>query len=54
VQDATLLMFPDTGRFRGIAFVSFYSPNAASAALRMDGQFIEECQLKVLHSRNSL
>lgn len=45
-----MLLFPDSGRFRGIAFVSFYSPNAAADALRKSGCTCGEedrCVLKI-------
>ena len=43
VQDVDMMTFPDTGRFRGIAIITFATHDGVSAALGYDG---EQCEGK--------
>jgi nucleolin len=47
VESTDLLTFPDSGRFRGIAFVTFKSEEGYQAALACDGEELEGHTLKV-------
>lgn len=38
IEDAKIILDRETGRSRGFAFVTFYSKDAAEAALSLDGQ----------------
>ena len=41
------LKFPDSGKFNGIAFITFAEETAAKAAVAYDGEYWERCQLKI-------
>jgi hypothetical protein len=47
VEAVEMLVFPDSGRFRGIAFVTFKSEEGFAAALGYDGEDLEGHTLKV-------
>jgi RNA recognition motif-containing protein len=47
IEDLTLLTFPDTGKFRGIVFVTFESDEGYEAALRYDGDDLDGKRLSV-------
>jgi len=42
VESVDLMRFPDSGRFRGLAFVTFTTQEGFEAALQCDGQPVEE------------
>ena len=41
------MSFPDSGKFRGIAFVTLGSEDAYAAALGMNGGYVDDCALVV-------
>ena len=47
IESIDLLTFPDTGRFRGIAFITFAAEEGYTAALGCDGEACEGQTLKV-------
>eukprot|EP00270_Netrium_digitus_P016254 TRINITY_DN580_c0_g1_i1.p1 TRINITY_DN580_c0_g1~~TRINITY_DN580_c0_g1_i1.p1 ORF type:complete len:393 (+),score=115.65 TRINITY_DN580_c0_g1_i1:70-1248(+) len=47
VESVELLTFPDSGRFRGIAFVTFKSMTATKKALALDGSDMDGRYLKI-------
>ena len=47
IQELDLMTFPDTGRFRGIAFITFATQEGYEAALACDGEQLEGQVLKV-------
>jgi nucleolin len=51
IESLDLLTFPDTGRFRGIAFITYATEDAYAAALECDGQDCDGGTLKVQKCR---
>ena len=47
IESMSLLRFPDTGRFRGIAFITFADDEAYKKALECDGTMLEGVRVKV-------
>ena len=47
VEHVHCTTFPDSGKFRGIAFVTLGTPEAYAAALEMDGGYVDDCSLVV-------
>lgn len=47
IQSMDMLKFPDTGRFRGLAYVTFVSEEGYQAALACDGEDCNGMKLKV-------
>uniref|UniRef100_A0A061R067 Nucleolin n=1 Tax=Tetraselmis sp. GSL018 TaxID=582737 RepID=A0A061R067_9CHLO len=47
VEDVDMMTFPDTGNFRGIAFVTFRTKEGAQAALEYDGTDCDGKTLKI-------
>ncbi|KAK9837126.1 hypothetical protein WJX81_004857 [Elliptochloris bilobata] len=47
VADLDLMRFPDSGRFKGIAFITFATTEGYEAALACDGEMLEQTRLKV-------
>ena len=50
IESLDLLTFPDSGRFRGIAFITFKSQEGYEAALACDGEQVDGQTLKVGHA----
>jgi hypothetical protein len=46
IEALDLMTFPDTGRFRGIAFITFATQEGYEAALACDGEQLEGQTLK--------
>eukprot|EP00891_Asterochloris_glomerata_P001917 jgi/Astpho2/1917/fgenesh1_pg.00038_%23_61_t len=47
VEDLDLMRFPDTGRFKGIAFITFATEAGCEAALECNGTTLDEQRIKV-------
>lgn len=47
VEDVDLMTFPDTGNFRGIAFITFKTRDGAKEAMQYDGNDCDGRTLKV-------
>jgi nucleolin len=47
VESLDLMRFPDTGRFRGIAFITFATDDGYAKALECDGTLLEGVRVKV-------
>lgn len=47
VESLDMMKFPDTGRFKGIAFITFKTEEGYNAALDCNGTTIDEMQIKV-------
>ncbi|EIE27417.1 RNA-binding domain-containing protein [Coccomyxa subellipsoidea C-169] len=47
IESLDLMRFPDTGRFKGIAFITFKTEGGYKAALECDGMTIDTVQIKV-------
>ena len=47
IEAMSLLRFPDTGRFRGIAFITFADDEGYAKALECDGAMLEGVRVKV-------
>lgn len=47
IESLDMLTFPDTGRFRGIAFITFQTEEGFQSALACDGEYCEEQTVKV-------
>ena len=47
IESIDMLTFPDTGRFRGIAFITFLTDEGFRSALACDGETCEEQTVKV-------
>ena len=47
IEVLDLLKFPDTGRFKGVLFVTFSTQTAYEAALAADGEELEGRRLRV-------
>lgn len=47
VEHVHCMTFSDSGKFRGIAFVTLGNDAAYQAALAMDGGYVDDCSLVV-------
>ncbi|KAK9820477.1 hypothetical protein WJX72_010755 [[Myrmecia] bisecta] len=47
IEDLDIMRFPDTGRFKGIAFITFATVEGYQAALECDGEMLDSTRLKV-------
>lgn len=54
IESLDMLTFPDSGRFRGIAFITFTTQEGYEAALACDGEMVDGQTLKVRASRLQL
>ena len=51
VEEVDMMTFPDSGRFRGIAFITFKDPASATKALQYDGEHLDGYTLVVKPAR---
>lgn len=49
IEDLEVLRFPDTGRFKGIAFITFMDDEGYQNALDCHGSELDSQSLKVSH-----
>lgn len=52
IESLDMLTFPDSGRFRGIAFITFRTQEGYDAALACDGEALDGQTLKVGGARS--